>query len=266
MTELEAQQLDRNFYDYPNQSYIDFSGIDLSYAKNLSEYFGSSLEAVELRAIFQTLTIDEFKNFLNTTRPNVEKDIAQEKANFRIEMETEAKNRYLGPDNAGGSKIDPNYSQLRANFVNEALNSYTLEAAAQIKTYEATIYRDYSIVNRKIADSMGISSLEWEQQKMRAKFEVEAEKAWAEKLGQPDFESILIDSEVKRVELNQKRADELGTRFVNLPDIIDNQLNFQRTLAFNGLIEAEMFNEAEQVIIVYENLNDNIKNILYGLK
>lgn len=219
-----------NFYAYPNREYIPLSGFDFIGAINLEKYLGSAQEATETRAIFQNLTIDDFKAFLDK----------------------------------GLVEVTAALSSQRSNVPEEGRSIFDEEAARVKKEYTATMFRDYSIANRQIADRIGISPLDWEQQKMRAKYEIEAEKAWQEKMGTVDYEELILNDTIKQSELDQQKIDELGSRFVKLPNIVDNQLNLLRTMAFNGLLEAKMFEEAEKVLIIYENLNDNIKRVLYG--
>jgi hypothetical protein len=147
-----------------------------------------------------------------------------------------------------------------------AIDEFNRNKKELSETNKASLYRDFCIVNKNIANKLGLTPQEWEQQKMRAKFEVEAEKAWAEKIKTQDYQGIILDESIKKAEEDQIRADKLAERFVKLPNIEDAQLDFHRTLSFNALIEAGMLDEAENVLIVYENLKDEAKAVLYGTK
>ena len=251
-----------NFYSISDYSYIDIAGIDLLRAKSLENMFDTVDELIEFRVQLQGMTIDEVKKLIFDQDADSKRVIDGEYAAFvqKIDQELDKAYPLYGLNNTEQTE----QLKKKAEERKFALDEFQRNKIEISEDNKASIYRDFCIVNRRIADKLGISPLEWEQQKMRSKFEVEAEKAWAEKLQSQDYQELILDETLKKAEEDQIRAEKLGERFVKLPAIVDPQLNFQRTLAFNGLIEAGMLDEAEKALIVYENLTLDAKRALYG--
>ena len=251
-----------NFYSLQDYSYIDIAGIDLSQAKDLSQMFDTVDELVDFRIQLQGMTIDEVKTLI-FDQDLKSKDVYQkEYATFYQKVSEETDKSYPTTGLYGEQ-----YNEVLKKREEEkkfAVEEFYKNKTKITEENKASIYRDFCIVNKNIANKMNMTPLQWEQQKMRAKFEIEAEKAWSQKVQGADYQELILDETLKKLEADQTRADQLADRFVKLPSIADSQLNFQRTLAFNALIEAGMLDEAEKVLLVYENLKDDVKSVLYG--
>lgn len=251
-----------NFYSITDYSYIELAGIDLLRAKSLENVFDTVEELIDFRIQLQGMSIDEVKKLIFDQDAQSLKLIDTEFSSFISKVDQELDKAY--PLYGLNATEQAEVLKKKASERQFAIDEFKRNKIDISEETKASIYRDFCIVNRRIADKMNLSPLEWEQQKMRAKFEVEAEKAWASKVQSQDYQELVLDETLKKAEEDQIRAEKLGERFVKLPNIVDSQLNFQRSLAFNGLIEAGMLDEAEKVLVVYENLNDSVKRALYG--
>lgn len=122
-----------------------------------------------------------------------------------------------------------------------------------------------NIFNRVNLDEMskqGVSDpWDWEQIKMEAQFRANAEKEFNE--NQPSIDELLNLESMTEKAFQEKRA-ELERRYVLLPQIADLELQLQRTLAFNLLLDKKSYANAENVLLFYETLSDDMKQVLYS--